>query len=244
MKPIYQTSAQLKAHARRQLQGNYGIAIAMQVLVQITGFLVSGIVLAIVPSNTIATYMIAQIISYILSAVLGVTQAGIALYCLNIICNRPHGLADLLYGFKNQFEKTLVLSLIVTLPSFLYMLILELPLYFLNLADLRSLIWVYGIMLVGMIAYLYFSILLSQVFFVLLDFPSRSAGEILSSAIHIIRGHKRRLLYIELSFIPLVLLSLFTCGIGLLWIVPYQNMTHANFYLDLMNPQSETGTTQ
>ena len=238
MNRIYQTSAQLKERARKQLQGNYGIAVAMQVLVQVASFLCSGIISFLLPSSSVPTYLISQGVSFLFSAVLGVSQVGIGLYCLNIICGRPHGLADLIYGFRNQFEKSLLLSLVSTLFSFLYMQALELPLYFLDLTDLSSLLWIYVIIIVGMVIYMYISLLLSQIFFLLLDFPTRSAGEILRSGVRIMKGHKKRLLYIELSFIPLVLLSVLTCGIGLLWIIPYQNMTHANFYLDLMNPQS------
>jgi hypothetical protein len=38
-----------------------------------------------------------------------------------------------------------------------------------------------------------------------------------------------------LSFVPLMLLSVFTLGIALVWVVPYMKMTAADFYLDLMS---------
>ena len=54
------------------------------------------------------------------------------------------------------------------------------------------------------------------------------------------KGHKGRLFYIGLSFIPLKLLAILSLGIGFLWVYPYQYMTQTLFFLDLMNPQEES----
>ena len=48
------------------------------------------------------------------------------------------------------------------------------------------------------------------------------------------KGSKGRLFYIDLTFVPLMLLCVLTCGIGLLWLMPYMQATKANFYLDLV----------
>ena len=47
------------------------------------------------------------------------------------------------------------------------------------------------------------------------------------------KGNKWRYFYINLSFIPLLLASMLTCYIGLLWLMPYMEATMAAFYLDL-----------
>ena len=51
------------------------------------------------------------------------------------------------------------------------------------------------------------------------------------------KGKKLRLLYLEFSFLPLLLLSILSFGIGLLWLQPYMQMTYTFFFLDLMNPR-------
>ena len=51
----------------------------------------------------------------------------------------------------------------------------------------------------------------------------------------IMKGHRARLFYIQVSFLPLALLCMFTMGIGLLWLYPYMNSTLTHFYLDLMD---------
>ena len=48
-------------------------------------------------------------------------------------------------------------------------------------------------------------------------------------------GNKIRLFYIFLSFVPLLLLGLLSCGIALLWVSPYMNATLAEFYMSIIN---------
>lgn len=239
MNTAYQTSAQLKERARMQLQGKYGTAIAMQVLIQLAGLVGSMAVGWLIPGNTITTYLIRVGMSYILSVFLGVFSVGTALFCLHIACDRPYGIGDLVYGFKNQFEKCLLISMVTTAFATVYQTVIQLPLnLFYSTYRPVYLLLALPVTLGAVVVFAYVSLLFSQVNYLLLDFPSYSAGEILRGSIRIMKGHKGRLLYIELSFLPLTFLSILTCGIGLLWVYPYMNMTMTNFYLNLMNPNA------
>lgn len=77
-------------------------------------------------------------------------------------------------------------------------------------------------------------------FYMVLDFPDWSAGTILKKSFEVMSGQKIRLFLLYVSFIPIFLLSLFTCGITLIWVIPYQNMTLANLYLDIMAVRNRT----
>ena len=48
-------------------------------------------------------------------------------------------------------------------------------------------------------------------------------------------GNKLRLLYLQLSFIGFYLLAVLSCGIGLLWLMPYMQQTTVSFYLDVQD---------
>lgn len=50
-------------------------------------------------------------------------------------------------------------------------------------------------------------------------------------------GHKWELFVLELSFIGWYLLGFVTLGIGLLWVVPYYNAVHADYYRALAGDQ-------
>ena len=59
-------------------------------------------------------------------------------------------------------------------------------------------------------------------------------------SIRIMKGKKRKLFTIQLSFLPLMLLSMLTLGIGDLWLTPFMNMTMALYFLDIMRPKAAT----
>lgn len=237
MHPIYQTCSQLKEKARRQLEGKYGTAVGMQMLVNLISFSAGLLISAFFPATSIFTYVIQLIITFLVSAIVSVSSIGITLYHLNIACGGPYGFGNLWFGFQNQFSKSLILSLVITGITFLYQVIIEIPMnLYASTYDMTYIFITIPVMLIAVVVYFYFSLLFSTVFYLLLDYPTYSAGEILKLAPKVIKGHKRRLLYMELSFLPLTLLSILTCGIGILWVNTYRNMTMTNFYLDLMNP--------
>ena len=59
------------------------------------------------------------------------------------------------------------------------------------------------------------------------------------------RGNKMRFFYLNISFLGLILLSLITCFIGMIWVLPYISSTMAAFYQDLnreLTPKTKDGT--
>lgn len=99
---------------------------------------------------------------------------------------------------------------------------------------LMAVCWIIGTAVLTVI-----NLMLSQAFYLLQDFPQYSAMELLKMSCHIVKGHKGRLFYITLSFIPLYLLGILSCCIAFLWISPYENTVKANFYMDLMKNRKQ-----
>lgn len=77
-------------------------------------------------------------------------------------------------------------------------------------------------------------------YYMVLDFPDWDAATVLKKCFEVMNGNKLRLLLLYVSFIPSFLLSIFTCFITLIWVIPYLNMTLTNFYLDLMSVRNKT----
>lgn len=88
---------------------------------------------------------------------------------------------------------------------------------------------------IGLVGGTIISLQYSQSFYVCLDFPEFSAIEWPAVQPENYEGSKGRRFYLAVSFIPLYLLGLLTCGIGLLFVIPYANTASANFYLELMS---------
>lgn len=64
--------------------------------------------------------------------------------------------------------------------------------------------------------------------------PELSSKECITLSRKFMNGHKWDMFVLMLSFIGWALLALLTLGIGLLWLNPYMEVTHANVYVDIL----------
>ena len=71
--------------------------------------------------------------------------------------------------------------------------------------------------------------------YLLRDYPELSAREALRTSSQMMKGHKWDLFVLDLSFIGWFFACILTFGIGVLWVIPYQETTRAAFYEDLKN---------
>lgn len=69
--------------------------------------------------------------------------------------------------------------------------------------------------------------------YILDEHPDISAWKASSISSEMMRGHKFDLFYLYLSFIGWGILSMLTCGIGFIWLIPYMQLSVAAFYNDL-----------
>ena len=76
---------------------------------------------------------------------------------------------------------------------------------------------------------------LIHILYLCLDESSLSAVELLHASRELMKGNCFRLFYLCASFFGVALLGVFSLGIGLLWIVPYMEMTIITFYRELRN---------
>ena len=183
---------------------------------------------------------LSYVLPLVMSIVLGILQIGMCLFFLNIVTGRPFYTFDLLYGYLHEFGKSFRLSGVLTLLSFVCFLPFDILLDIYQSGYRMSaelLLILASLQLVLLLIYVPVSLALSQAFYVYLDYPDLSATEILKMSMKIMKGKKRQLFYVRLSFLPLFLLVLVTFGLGLFWFLPYYHVTMSLYYLDLMKPQ-------
>lgn len=246
----YAKRCELKDKAKDTLGGNYGTLILGSFLFSLLIFLVLflfgfGLFLSFLASlysgGTYSTaafriFQIGLVIARILSGFLGF---GIAYLCMKLACGQPAFYTDIFYGFQRQnLLKTLLLTAVRLALSYVCSLPVE---YFLTARretqDISSLLPALLVCAACCCIYIPAALALDITYFLLLDFPDRSAAGILNDGFRLIKGSRRRLFLLQLSFIPLRLLCLLTLGVGELWLEPYMHMTYAMFYLDLINPK-------
>lgn len=236
----YQSSAELKAAAKECMFGNYGVAVGAILLNALIVGVVNLIVLSFTNTQTIAGTVVYYLISFIVSLLTGLLSSGTCYFYLKITCGRPVSIGDIFYGFKLCPDKTIaimawtgVLNYAALLPQMI--LTYQMGRVPLDSASAAALMLPYSLSTVfsGIVSVL-IQLLYGQALFLLHDFPQYSAKELLKMSRRLMSGHKARLFYIYVSFIPLFLLSLLSCGIAFLWVIPYMNATLAEFFLDII----------
>lgn len=242
----YKKIYELKNTAKDQLDGKYKSAVAICLCAflisnGVCGFAELFLPVAALPQGlSIPAYLIRNGVLLLLSWALGTLNVGLALFFLQMACGQSYQLNDLFYGFRRDSGKALVLSGVFTLLNAVclgpHRLLLQLYFYAPSPGRLAAVLVALAI---GGFIYLPLRLSLSLSYYLMLDFPQKTAKETLSLSMRLMRGQKKRLLYLECSFLPMTLLCVCTLFIGFLWLIPYWNMTFTSFYLDLMRPRSE-----
>ncbi len=166
---------------------------------------------------------------------------GISFLCLNAACGKSIKVSDVFYCFRNQTGKSLQLTAISVLLSQIALLPANFVFFLIRReAPPLLLLCVLSLLTVCMMIYIPLSLSISQMFLLLLDFPGYSAIELIRQSTHIMKGQKSRLFCLQLSFLPLIFLSLLTFGIGNLWLLPYMKVTYTHFFLNLMRAREAT----
>lgn len=232
----YKSSGELKALAKEHMFGRYGTAIGATLTISmITGFITffSTIYLN---TMTLTGVILNYLISFVISVLTGVFHSGQNYFFLKISCGRPVTVSDVFYGFKMFPDKAVTMQLFLSICIYLGLLPATVCNYLLVLYPQNAvliLVASLALILYGVIGVVV-SLNYAQSFFLLHDFPNYSAKELLSTSRKLMKGNKGRFFYLLVSFLPLMLLGLLSCGIAYLWLIPYMNATEAEFFLDLV----------
>ena len=251
----HELSADLKNTAKEKLSGKYGNAIVIVILyflIQLLGLQIITFPVAIVSavssvlsgSDTlgIGYYIIISVLETIFSIFANMMNTGLALFFLNMACNRTAVVSDLIYGYRYLFKKSLAISAILVVIRTIIMLPYDICYFIYAFSPSASAKWAYYMvitMLAGSIVSIIVSLFFSQVYYLLLDFPKSSVKQLFAASVRIMKGRKLKYLYLDFSFLPLEALSILTFGISSLWVSPYRMQTMALFFLDAMKSESD-----
>ncbi|GHT12744.1 membrane protein [Bacteroidia bacterium] len=184
---------ELRAQAREALQDNWGNA----VLATLVYWLIACVAASIPFFNFVATILF----------LIPFSLAYIVLF-YGFYKGKKSGLVEGLFAPFNTYGRTLGLSLLVAVYTYLWTLLLIIP---------------------GIIKHYSYA----MAFYIAQDEPTLSAEQAIQKSMQIMRGNKAKLFCLDLSFIGWALLCVLTCGIGYLWLAPYVATARAAFYEDL-----------
>lgn len=236
----HQSSAELKASAKEHMFGRYGSAIGAYLIVTfLTVFATLSV--STLTGNTASFFgaFIHYALLFGVSVFTGLLSSGTAYFYLKIVTGQHATANDIFCGFHMYADKALTIQAWITLITYIGSVPEYIVLYRMSGRPDPAALTGYGLcmMLSGIIAFI-LELFYAPAFFLLHDFPQYTAKELLTMSRKLMSGNKRRLFYIYLSYIPLLLLGTLSCGIALLWIMPYMNATLAEFYMDIIRSKS------
>lgn len=148
---------------------------------------------------------VGQFIGFLIA---GPIAVGSVYFALKISRDQEAKTDDLFFGFNNCLGNSILAYLLIVVFVFVRLLLLIVP---------------------GIIAGLAYS----QTWFILSEDPSIDPNTAILKSKKMMDGYKFKLFKIQLRLFGLVILCLFTLGIGFLWLVPYQYVVYSKFYDEL-----------
>lgn len=233
----YKTNAELKDLAKQKLDGKFAHSLGALLLADMFTRAISNICISLLPVGNLFWDIAAILLAAVVSVFLGILQTGIAYFFLNMVSGQRTGYGQLFYGFQEHSEKSIKISLTRVLPNTICMLPYQIfLLLFLRTTNTPYLVGALISMIIGYVILIPINLALSQIYYLLLDFPGSEPMDIIKTSLKVMKGHKLRLFLLEISFLPLYILCVLSFGIGFLWLKPYMQMTYTLFFLNLMNP--------
>jgi uncharacterized membrane protein len=236
----YKTTTQLKGIAKEKSLGRYGTLIGANLLILAIQILAMTIT-TVSSGGSIILIIINSLISIIVSILLGLLVSGKAYLYMNLLYSQNVATSDVFYGLRQNSQKAVIIQAVFVLVDFVVSLPSQILLIMYmrsQTPDLMALVlvsWALGFFIDIFVALVY-----SQAFFLLHDFPDRSAKELLATSRRLMRGNKFRLFYLNVSFIPLYILGAVALFVPILWVSVYRYATTCAFYQDLISNAGDT----
>lgn len=228
------TAAELKAIAKERLLDKYGILILANIIIFVLQMAISSIV-TISNSGSLVIFTINEIIILIVQILLGILVSGKAYLYMNLIYSQTVSTSDIFFGLKQHPNKAVMIQSLFVLADFLASLPASIILFILTPDSPFSLrIALFVAVAIGIVVNIYVSLTYSQAFYLLHDYPDRSAKELLAYSKSLMQGNRLKLFYLHISFIPLIIFGCLTFFIPLLWISVYRYATLTAFYQNLI----------
>lgn len=234
-----------KLWARESLQGKWGMAILGMMAAPFMNTI--GIMAAnsLFPGTGFLAWLLGEAFLMIISLLSMIVSTGYNYMLLNMARGRSYGSGDLICMFRKGSDGVLTAGLVMALIDTLVMV----PFYYLiNMTEPSGgtaealAAWMQPVMLsmlggtaVGVLVKLPFS----MTFYLLADDPQKKGIQALKESVGLMKGHILQFLVLQLSFVPMMILSFVTLYIGLLWIMPYMYASMTAFYMDVTGEMAE-----
>lgn len=228
-------TTELKSIARELLLDKYKTFILAYAGMQMILLALTMVSFAVTSGQSIWAQVFSFLLSLILELISAVFMVGLIRFALYIVRSQPYRVSDIFSAFTSHPDKAIIAKFLLMLMDVVCMLpaILFFILYYIA-QDASYLILIACLFFaIGLVAVAILHLSFEMVFYTLVDYPDAGILDLFRYSMDVMRGHRIRLFYLVVSFLPLFLLAFCSLGIGLLFVVPYFKTTLALFYQDV-----------
>lgn len=224
---------QRKADGRSALAGHLGTTVGAVLFYLITVFILNEMNFRLFPGTDLLSTIGYLAVSFLVSLFLGLLEYGIHFLHLNLIYGQQVSFGGLFDGFRRGVNDRVILvqaalsaiSFVCTLPASVILSQQN------GSSGIREhLPLIAALYILGLAAEIWFALGFAMCYYLIADFPQMSSGEVLRTSWRMMKGRRLKLFLLELSFLPLYLLSLLSCGIAGMWVYSYSVASSASFY--------------
>lgn len=227
-----------KTYAKETLKGNFSIPILSILAIAGINMLINQLTGVLFRGSSVLNIILGQVFVFIVTLIMGIFSAGLSYMFLNMARGKAYSFKDLLYFFQNHPDRVItvgfvfgIIDLIVSVPYFYVS-------YFVDPGTTleSQLDWLTKLgltLLLSIVLNLLFTLPMALTYYLLADDLELGGIDALKQSIRYMRGNIIKYLVLQMSFIPLLVLSAFTLYIALLWVIPYMEMSSVMFYRDL-----------
>ena len=184
------------------------------------------------------SYVLMMVVSLVCQLAAILVTMGYASFALALSRGKAFSPDTLLDGFR-LWSRTILLYLYTSVLLSLWATLLSMPVSYLlsalyltgavNEEQLMMLLLICVSLVMFLMSYRY-----RMAWFLFLDDPAQPIAQVITRAKLLTKTHRFQLFLLDLSFLPWFLLCLLTCGVLLIWKMPYFAATYAHAYQRLL----------
>ncbi|MCD8154175.1 MAG: DUF975 family protein [Clostridiales bacterium] len=227
-----------KKLAKMSLRGNYLIPIVGTITSSGLSLLGSSLTSALFPGEGTVSMILGEVFYFILSLLVCVFSAGLYRIYLCIARGETYSMGDLLYFFRNRPDCVIVASFVLSVISLITSLPCMIFGYASEVGDTaeEQMVWMvtyFALLLLGSLLNFLVTIPFALTYFLLADEENLGGMDALKKSAQMMKGRIWKFILLNLSFVPWLILSIFTLYLALLWVIPYMEMSITEFYLGI-----------
>lgn len=211
----------MKEEARRQLANNKKDMMIATVLVGIITFIPE-----FLNEKVFTSYSMILLISIISTLISAPLVIGLNILSLDCVRGEKIKAKDILKGFNKLYQSYGYVLIQMSITFILTGPLVAIPLFLVKETYTKIMM----ITLISSLSNMFFSIIFSQLQYVVADKEDISLIEATKKSIFIIKNYIWDYILLSLSFIGWMILVVFTFGIAYIWVGPYIQLTFTNFY--------------